>query len=493
MELHASGVPYWIDAALDRTSTSQTPAQLKAMLQSVLTSDHVLGRAWSSTAGDSFTSTEQAFLKSVMAQFTSAIDVRWSDSVVSNGNQVMLHRNGALPSASGTAADLHKGINNLYVDYSAAAQGTQPYQDSSKLLSELAQLFGLREMGSIGVDGGAMPASETGQALSVLGQGPLPASAASQLRELGTLDIAALQYIYGPNPNARTGNDVYTLSATTSNFIWDGAGSDTISAAGQSTDISLHLTPGYWDYIGKQASTITAAGQFTINFGTQIENAIGGSGNDTLVGNALANRLTGGDGQDRLEGLGGNDTIDGGAGLDTAVYSGARSNYLIERTANGVTLTDRSGYNGIDQLSNVERLVFGDGTRIAFDTSGAAGQAYRLYQAAYGFAPGTVDLGKMISALDQGSSLSALATSMVGSATFKAHFPSLSNPAQFVADVYQNVLHRAPDDAGLAWWTEELVAGRATVADLVLGFSESGENQALIIGAIQNGMAYWLA
>ena len=39
--------------------------------------------------------------------------------------------------------------------------------------------------------------------------------------KLQDLDIAALQYIYGPSTTARTGADTYTISETSTNFIWD--------------------------------------------------------------------------------------------------------------------------------------------------------------------------------------------------------------------------------------------------------------------------------
>lgn len=46
------------------------------------------------------------------------------------------------------------------------------------------------------------------------------------------------------------------------------------------------------------------------------ENAIGGSGNDFLIGNTLANRLEGGNGNDIILGLAGNDVLFGGNGID---------------------------------------------------------------------------------------------------------------------------------------------------------------------------------
>jgi len=62
------------------------------------------------------------------------------------------------------------------------------------------------------------------------------------------LDIAALQYLYGPSPTARAGADTYLISASTSNFIWDGAGVDTVSAEGLSIGVTLYLEPGYWGF-----------------------------------------------------------------------------------------------------------------------------------------------------------------------------------------------------------------------------------------------------
>lgn len=48
----------------------------------------------------------------------------------------------------------------------------------------------------------------------------------------------------------------------------------------------------------------------------QIENAIGGAGDDVITGNALANTLVGGNGHDTINGGAGNDTLKGGAGND---------------------------------------------------------------------------------------------------------------------------------------------------------------------------------
>ncbi|HEY8050219.1 MAG TPA: hypothetical protein VIE63_13670, partial [Ramlibacter sp.] len=98
------------------------------------------------------------------------------------------------------------------------------------------------------------------------------------------------------------------------------------------------------------------------------------AGNDTITGNSANNRF---------QGYGGNDTINGGAGTDTAVFSGTHTDYHFTQAGSALTVT---GPDGTDQLNSVERLQFDDGN-LAFDFNGTAGEAYRLYQAAFNRVP----------------------------------------------------------------------------------------------------------
>lgn len=110
----------------------------------------------------------------------------------------------------------------------------------------------------------------------------------------------------------------------------------------------------------------------------------------------------------------GNDTIDGGAGIDTVVHSGIRSSYTLVKTGNGFTLSDTLGTDGIDKMSNVERLKFSDGG-IALDVGAtqSAGQTALLLGSVL---PGTLvfDVGKqallgaVIQLFDQGFTLQQL-------------------------------------------------------------------------------------
>ena len=144
-------------------------------------------------------------------------------------------------------------------------------------------------------------------------------------------------------------------------------------------------------------------------------------------------------------------TLDGREGIDTLVYSGAFANFTIARDAEGFTVVDQTGAEGSNQLTNVERLKFADAT-IALDIDGNAGQAYRLYQAAFNRTPDAEGLSFWIDALDKGVSRITVAQHFMASAEFAdTYAPNLSNSA-LVQQFYRNILHRDGDGEGLSCW-----------------------------------------
>lgn len=98
------------------------------------------------------------------------------------------------------------------------------------------------------------------------------------------------------------------------------------------------------------------------------DDLIGGSGNDLLFGDngegfyykGGNDNLNGGGGDDTLHGGGGNDNLDGGEGVDTAVFGGSYTEYHFQ---NRLTVKDTvNGRDGVDQLKNVEKITFSEGT-----------------------------------------------------------------------------------------------------------------------------------
>jgi hypothetical protein len=102
---------------------------------------------------------------------------------------------------------------------------------------------------------------------------------------------------------------------------------------------------------------------------TNIENVVGGSGNDVIIGNDAANNLQGGPGDDQLAGQGGDDVLVGDGGTDIAVFSGKLSDYLIQQTGVGTyTVTDyRASGDGVDTLTDIEVVRFADGQSLIGD------------------------------------------------------------------------------------------------------------------------------
>jgi hypothetical protein len=178
--------------------------------------------------------------------------------------------------------------------------------------------------------------------------------------------------------------------------------------------------------------------------------------------------------------------LDGKEGLDTVLFGSQRSAYALASTGGTLSVYD-FGSGSTTTLANVERLQFSD-QNVALDIHGNAGEAYRLYQAAFNRTPDKVGLGYWIAALDDGNSLQNVAHSFVNSAEFTSMVGANASDTQYVAALYANVLHRAPDATGYEFWLHALeIAPRAEV---LVNFSESPENQAQVIGAIANGIGY---
>ncbi|MGJ7917531.1 DUF4214 domain-containing protein [Massilia sp. LXY-6] len=176
----------------------------------------------------------------------------------------------------------------------------------------------------------------------------------------------------------------------------------------------------------------------------------------------------------------------GTAGLDKVVFGNQRAFYSLSNDGSNMSVYDF--LNGsTTKLSSVERLQFSD-QNVALDINGNAGEAYRLYQAAFNRAPDKAGLGYWIDSLDGGHGLKAVADGFIHSAEFASLYGSNPGDAQYVQALYQNVLHRAPDAAGYDFWLHALAI--APRAEVLVNFSESAENQAQVIGAIQNGIGY---
>jgi len=172
-------------------------------------------------------------------------------------------------------------------------------------------------------------------------------------------DIAAIEYLYGLSSQFKSGDNIYTITDGTTQgvdmytCVYDTSGNDMLIYNGsQKVTIDLRAAsiqdvPDGGGYVSKVDSQSIYSG-FTISKDVQIENATGGSNNDTIYQVETISNL-----------------IDGRNGIDTVVYQfifseytlldqgfDSSNNHVIHVTKNNIT----------DILNNIETLQFLDGT-----------------------------------------------------------------------------------------------------------------------------------
>ena len=183
------------------------------------------------------------------------------------------------------------------------------------------------------------------------------------------LDWMALTKFYGVNSNYNAGDDIYEFSASSGKFIIDGAGIDTINANEATLDVMIDLRSGAHSHLGPKSTYITAANQLTISHGSDIENVITGTGDDTVIGNDLGNAISTLSGNDIIFAGGGADTISSGIGADLIDLSESVQAQDI------VTLDISSFGSGIDTIYGFAQDVSGD----IFDLSGILGSFFEFF------------------------------------------------------------------------------------------------------------------
>lgn len=268
-----------------------------------------------------------------------------------------------------------------------------------------------------------------------------------RLAVLGTLDLQAIRALYGP-----AGADGTQISA----WNWNAA-TNTLTQHGNASSEAINGTNAH--------DVVYSHGGDDI--------IILRGGNDQAVISGQDFSVAGGDGFDRVQ-------LDFNRGVLRATHVDGSNTFLA------------GADNQYDMfLTEVERIQFTDAT-LALDIDGIAGQAYRLYQAAFDRAPDLAGLGYWIDELDVGKGdMAWMANNFINSNEFRDTYgsPASVSNMSFLELIYDNVLNRAPDVAGYDYWLDELDSGFGR-ARVLASFSESVENQANVIGNIENGIWY---
>ncbi|WP_262027666.1 M10 family metallopeptidase [Microvirga sp. Mcv34] len=253
-----------------------------------------------------------------------------------------------LPSTAAEGGDVWFNLSNAY--FASPAKGNYAYM---VFLHELGHAIGLEHSH----EGNIMPQDRDSLEYTVMSYRSYIGGSTTSgytnetwgfAQSLMMYDIAAVQHMYGANYATNSGNSTYSWSPTTGEMsingvaqgtpgdnrvfltIWDGGGNDTYNLSNYTTNLKVDLRPGEWtktsstqlaklSWDGSKVAVGNVANALLYQGDTRslIENAVGGSGNDSITGNQGANQLTGGAGADKLSGLDGADLLNGGFGADT--------------------------------------------------------------------------------------------------------------------------------------------------------------------------------
>ena len=358
------GLPYWLDA-LVRDGTVYSDAQVSVAAGVIRYAFPTTAiSAWSEKDKQGFmpfNSDQKAFVAKVFAYIETIINVRFE--LVSDATQagvLTFANNQQVESAGYATGGLSRTkwgvfINNAGPSAAALAAPKEGEFAAHLFIHEIGHALGLKHPHNDNAGDGDVsdpPYLSVQEDVTTYTQLSYTQKLADYVSQFRDLDIAALQYLYGPAKVAgtaqnQTGDNIYTLMTSQRNFIWDGGGNDTLDASNANARLALSLEVGERSYFGNDPSQyITDSGQITINIGTVIENAYGTAFDDVITGNSVANTLRGNAGNDRLSGGAGDDALLGGDGNDT-LEGGAGNDWL-------------SGGNGADTLNG------GDGTDVAY-------------------------------------------------------------------------------------------------------------------------------
>jgi len=320
--------------------------------------------------------TQQFYFKAALAEFSSVCNLTFRQIFTYDKPNLMPAYNTTI-GASGMTNGSSLWYNTLADP--VPAPGTFAFHD---YLHELGHCLGLRHAAEVRDGyGGYLPPDHLGRNYSVMWSGANVVggntSAHNDFQSLGLDDIRAVQYLYGANFKTNAGDTTYKWDTITGekfingggqgapilpcifSDLWDGGGIDTYDLSNFSTPLKIDLRPGYWSSFGtllpRGSSSAIIPGNVANTYlyvdpttgledtRSLIENAIGGSGDDSLTGNQANNKLTGDAGNDTLDGGLGADTMDGGQGNDTYFVDNVRDVIIETVTGGGADHADRPG------------------------------------------------------------------------------------------------------------------------------------------------------
>ncbi|MFA5234801.1 MAG: DUF4214 domain-containing protein [Sulfurimonas sp.] len=206
-------------------------------------------------------------------------------------------------------------------------------------------------------------------------------------------DIVTLQELYGTNLNGSSEDNIYSIAFGELKTVWDSGGEDTLDFSQVGGNVYLDMKDGSVNSVGYvsienqieafvedledawifsqeswvrdvfysyEESLYTGEDNFSIAYGTAIENLVSGDFSDVIVDNEVDNEIALGGGDDTVYLYGGGwDYVDGGVGYDTAYFDALLYDVEFEKISLDEYLF--VGDEFAATLVGVEQIVFSDG------------------------------------------------------------------------------------------------------------------------------------
>lgn len=202
---------------------------------------------------------------------------------------------------------------------------------------------------------------------------------------------------------------------------------------------------------------------------------------------APATDVGGSSGDDLLIATASAQSIDGGPGHDKVTFSDERSNYTVVRTSSGYTVIEKANSANEDVLSNVEEIQFGREV-LPVEYADLVQQLYVAYFGRPADSGALFNFSATLKALGAPTDVQGLANAYATNIPIRGLIDTFGTSTEsntlysgdttnFVTAVFQNVLNRTPQDAGLNFWRSAIDDGTLTKANAALS---------IMAGALQN-------
>ena len=262
---------------------------------------------------------------------------------------------------------------------------------------------------------------------------------------------------------------------------WDvvegGLGIDTVVVIGRSSQFKLVIENGaaYIDALSGASAMTERTELINVELVQFLDKTVNLVANDTFKGQP------------------GTDLIDGGLGTDTVVYLGPLEQYTVNKSGNRYIVSEPTGSDDTDYLTNIERLHF-KYSKLALDVAnGPVADGAKLMGALLGpaFVKDKALAGIVIGLMDQNYSAEFVATLGLATPLYLGMAGSSSH-VDFVKHVFTNVVGRQPLANELNQYVGMLESGSATQASLAVMAANTDLNAARIdlVGLIQHGWEF---